>query len=111
MFNERTNLLLSRLHMTHVDDWTATPTTGRSPKGEAYAKFFFLLRRTPAWMQYAMAEWMDPYKLFCTFQEQRYRVTGASRLGDIWLAKDFDRESGYDMRVDLAECSEWSDRP
>ena len=94
--------------MTHVDDWTGTPTQNR---GEAYAKFFFLLRRTPAWMQYAMAEWMDPYKLFCTYQGKRYRVTGASRLGDIWLARDFDRENGYDLRVDLAKCDEWSPEP
>jgi len=94
--------------MTHVDDWTGTPTM---KEDEAYAKFFFLLRRTPAWMQGAMAQWMDPYKLFCTFDGKRWRVTGASRLGDIWLAEDFTRESGYDRRVDLAECSAWSPTP
>jgi len=95
-------------HLTHVDDWTATPTT---KPDEAYAKFFFLLRRTPAWMQFAMATWMDPFKLFCTYQGKRWRVTGASRLGDIWLAQDFSRDAGYDLRVDLAKCSGWSAQP
>jgi hypothetical protein len=97
--------------MTHVDAWTERPTFGENSRGEAYAKFFFLLRRTPAWMQYAMAEWMEPFRLFCTYEGKRWRVTGASRLGDIWLASDFNRESGYDKRVDLALCSEWSDQP
>ena len=98
--------------MTHVDDWIDTPTILLpETRGEAYAKFFFLLRRTPAWMHYTMAEWFDPYKLFCTYEGHRWRVTGASRLGDIWLAEDFQQESGYDKRVDLALCSEWSDKP
>lgn len=95
--------------MTHVDDWVDRPVMGEGKRGEAYAKFFFLLHRTPAWMQYAFDEWIAPHKLFCTYEGKRWRVTGASRLGDIWLAEDFGRDTGYDLRVDLALCSGWSD--
>lgn len=90
--------------MTHVDDWVATPNTNAS---DAYAKFFFLLARLPAWMQFAFEPWTRQFKLFCTWKGEQYRVTGASRMGDVWLAKDMNRETGYDHRVDLAECTNW----
>jgi hypothetical protein len=54
---------------------------------------------------------MELFKLFCTYKDERYRVTGASRMGDIWLAKDFNRDVGYDLRVDLDECSGWTPTP
>ena len=77
-------------------------------KGKIYAQWFFLLHRLPAVMQSSFSEWIGQYKLYCIYEGVKYRVTGASRMGDVWLAKDFSREMGYDLRVDLDDCSEWS---
>lgn len=91
--------------LLHVDVWRGRPVFERS---EAYAKFCLDLARMPAWKKTAYSEWTRQFLLFCTYEGARYRVTGASRLGDVWLAKDFEREMGYDLRVDVAKCSEWS---
>lgn len=94
--------------MLHIDDWIDSPVC----KGnETYAKFVLTYFRYPAWSKMAFWRWMKDFKLFCTYKGKCYRVTGASRLGDIWLAEDFERDIGYDLRVDVAECSEWSDAP
>ena len=92
----------------HVDDWLDTPTLDEY---ENYAKFVLDYKRLPAFKQLAYAEWMSQFKLFCTYKGARYRCTGASRLGDIWLTKNFARENGYEHRVDVDDCSEWSDEP
>lgn len=91
--------------MTHIDDWI--DGSGCKDEGERYAKFVFWYFRYPAWAQMAFNPWMRQFKLFCTYQGRRYRCTGASRLGDVWLAEDPDRDHGYDLRVDVAECDEW----
>lgn len=77
---------------------------------ERYARFFFLLARLPAVLQMQFGKWTEQYKLYCTYQGKRYRVTGASRLGDIWLTTDMNQVSGYELRVDLADCSDWSEK-
>lgn len=69
-----------------------------------YARFFLLLHRLPAALQADFGKWIKTHKLFCTYQGDRYRVTGASRLGDVWLAKNPDRETGYDLRVKVEDC-------
>ena len=76
-----------------------------------YAKWMFQHFRRPAIHKMAFDEFMKDRKLFCTFEGNRFRVTGASRLGDVWLATDFNQETGYNKRVDLKQCSEWSDKP
>ena len=96
--------------MTHIDDWIDTPSPP-GKIGECYAKFMFWYFRYPAWAQFAFRRWMTNYKLFCTFNGERYRVTGASRMGDIWLTKDFNRDAGYELRADVTNCDEWSDNP
>ena len=40
-----------------------------------------------------------------------YRCNGASRFGDVYLAKNYARTAGYDMRVAVDGCSVWSDIP
>lgn len=42
--------------------------------------------------------------IFCEFQGEKHRVTGASRLGDIWLVTDFSRDTGHNKRVDIDDC-------
>ena len=94
--------------MKHVDDFIDHP-----PEDEAsrYAAFCFLLFRLPATMKFAFRTWTDQYKLFCTYHEERYRVVGASRLGDVWLNKDFDEDTAYHLRVAVDDCTEWKDKP
>jgi hypothetical protein len=91
--------------VTHIDEWLDTPTFD---KAECYAKFVIEYFRRPAWQKLAFATWMQQHRLFCTYEGMRYRCIGASRMGDVWLTADFDRENGYDKRVDVAACSEWS---
>ena len=74
-----------------------------------YARWFFHLHRLPAVLYDDFEPWIKQYKLFCEYEGKKYRVTGASRLGDVWLTSDMSRESGYDLRVDLEKCSNWTD--
>lgn len=89
----------------HINDWIEIPGSNES---ENYAKFVFDYFIKPAWMQYAFHTWMKRYVLFCTYEGVRYRVTGASGMGDIWLTTNFEQDFGYEERVDVEECSEWS---
>lgn len=88
----------------HVDDWLDHPTFDEK---EAYAKFVLDYKRMPAWKNIAYAKWMEQFKLFCTYEGVRYRCTGASRMGDVWLRKDFNNPTGYDLRVNVDNCTEW----
>jgi hypothetical protein len=92
----------------HVDEFI---DSYGSPKEYTYARWFFALHRFPAVLKIDFERWINKHKLFCTYREKRYRVTGCSRLGDVWLAKDFKREIGYDLRVDVKDCMEFSDKP
>lgn len=92
----------------HVDEFISFP-----PDDEAgrYAAFCFMLFRLPAVMKWAFVKWTAQYVLFCTYKGERYRVTGASRLGDVWLIKDYSKDSSYDLRVNIDDCTEWGDKP
>jgi len=88
----------------HVDDWLDDPTTTTSDTIALVKEWLEHFRR-PADDQ--DSEWLRRRRLVCTYQEQRYRCVGCSCLGDVWLSKDLDREAGYDLRVDVTECSDW----
>ena len=90
----------------HIDDWL-----GRSAKdeGEKWAKEFLGKFRRPAIEK--CDGWIEKHALFCTYNGERWRVLGASRLGDVWLTKHFERVNGYDIRPDVDDCSEWSKTP
>jgi len=89
--------------VTHVDDFIDSGF-GKNK----YARWVLNYFRLPAALKMDFAEFMAPHKLFCTYEGKRYRCTGASRLGDVWLAKNLNRDTGYDLRVDVAKCSDWS---
>ena len=89
----------------HIDDFIDY-ATDRSLEVR-YARFVLNYFRMPAMLKNDFAPWMKQFPLFCTYNGQRYRVTGASRLGDVWLAEDHNRETGYDHRVIYTECSDW----
>jgi hypothetical protein len=92
-----------------IDDYRADP----------YARFVLDYFRRSAVSLHAFGPWMKEHKLFCTYSPSlasgkkagRFRVTGASRLGDVWLSADYAREVGYELRVNVAECSAWGKDP
>ena len=94
--------------MIHVDKWV-DDSPCKQPEGQKYARWFFFLARLAAIYHYDWNNYISNYRLFCTYEGKRYRVTGASRMGDIWLTEDFTRDTGYELRVDLGKCSDWSD--
>lgn len=90
----------------HVDNFISVGKY-HTPE-ENYARFVLMLMRLPAGMQMAFAEHTRQYKLFCTVDGKRYRVTMASRLGDIGINENPYADSGYSRRVLIKSCSNWS---
>lgn len=85
----------------------------KKPEGEPhlnYARWMLNHFRLPAMLSFAFAPFMEEHKLFATYNDKRYRVVGASRLGDIWLTNDFSSDS-YQVRVSILEVSKWSPQP
>lgn len=95
---------------THVDEWLEYAVMD-ADEGTRYAAFYLHHRRLSAVAQTAFRPYLGALKLFCAYQGERYRCTGASRLGDVWLAKDHGRETGYDLRVNVDDCSAWGREP
>ena len=95
---------------THIYAWINQPAKN---DGERFAKDWFDKFCRPADEKWKMngdnslARWLDDNPLFCTYEGQTYRVTGASRLGDVWLTLDLCKNQGYEKRVDVADCSDW----
>ncbi len=77
---------------------------------DAYARWMLMHFRLPADQKAAFAPFIKDRKLFCTYEGKRFRVTGASTMGDVWLVRDFTRDHGYDLRVVAFDCSNWSPR-
>ena len=90
----------------HVDDFI----DGNYRK-DCYARWILNHFRLPAALQIDFAQFMVDRKLFCDYKGERYRCTGASRLGDVWLTLDFNRSTGYDLRVEVTGCNNWGERP
>lgn len=87
--------------MTHVDDFI----DGRT---DVYAASWFESFRRPAIDKMRKP---DTRKLFATYEGVRYRVTGCSRLGDVWLHPNYSEDTTYRHRVDVAACSAWNSVP
>jgi hypothetical protein len=81
------------------------------PKTDPYASWVLAQFRFPAILRGKCADLIEKHKLFCTYKNLRWRVTGASRMGDVWLAKDHNQAIAYDERADVAECHSWDDKP
>jgi len=92
----------------HVDDFIDSTELGEDMQ---YARWCFTIFRFPAVLKEDFREFIEEYRLFCTYQNVRWRCTGASRLGDIFLTSNLIREIGYEKRVDIAGCSDWSKTP
>lgn len=88
-----------------LDAWIGRPR--HRDDGEQYAKFMLWHFLAPDSEKRALSAVMKNYGLFCNFKGERYRCTGVSRTGEILLARDFEREDGYDILVDVSKCSRW----
>lgn len=86
----------------HVDDFIDDCST------DVYASWVLNMFRMSAASNIKYSKIIGQYALYCTYEEKKYRVTGASRLGDIWLVADFDKTSGYDLRVDIEKCTQFT---
>ena len=91
--------------MSHIDDFI------EDLHSDAYAAWVFNHFRLPAILKSRFWPFMREHRLFCSHGGERYRVTGASRMGDVWLTKDFNQDTGYEKRVDVNDCSNWSPTP
>lgn len=84
--------------MRHVDEYIDDPAS------DPYAREWLGAFRRPAAERLAR-----PFEgaLFCTHAGERFRVTGCSRLGDVWLSRDPSKAHGYDLRVLVDTCEQW----
>lgn len=86
----------------HCDDYIDDPT-----QPEVLRKFLDRAR-SPA---HGMLDKTPAPQLFATYRGKRYRVTMASRLGDVGLNEDFAKDHGYSIRTAIEDLSQFSDRP
>ncbi len=91
--------------MLHIDEWLDAPS---ADDAERYAKKCLEVARMSAADRWELPKDEQNFLLFCTYRDARYRCTGASRLGDVWLTADYKQDTGYQKRVDVAECFAWS---
>jgi len=94
----------------HIFDWIETQVMSRDANVR-YACFVLHHKTLSAVTQMAYKPYIEQHLLFCTYEGLRYKVNVASRLGDIGLAKDLTRQHGYDIRVEVTKCSDWSANP
>ena len=92
----------------HVDEFIEDSFSNRT-KSVKYARWVLMHFRLPATLRSDFSEFMEDKKLFCTFNGSRFKVIGASRLGDVWLTSNLDGGFPYKYRVSVDECSQWGD--
>jgi len=97
----------------NLDEWLDRPSALMGDPVLSYVHFWLHIARLPAWQSALYRQVMAEHKLYVTYAGHRYRVTGASRYGDIWLARDLDRTSGYDLRIpfSLVTLTNWGPTP
>ncbi len=94
----------------HIDNFRdfGSKSLEASDEMETYARWVINHFRLPAVTMNAFWPIMKEHKLFCQYNGKKYRVTGASRMGDLWLAKDPTQDVGYSRRVDWRKCTDWA---
>ncbi len=91
----------------HVDTYVWKHHAAIDKTVSAYAQWVLHFFRLPAAQQHAWKEFFGDKKLFCTYKGKRYRCTGASRYGDVWLNEDLKADAGYQLRVNVFDCESW----
>lgn len=86
----------------HCDDYLD------DPQAPAVLRTFLDFARAPAHGQLLP----KPHPcLFADYEGRRFRVTMASRLGDVGITTNYDAELGYDIRVRVSQLSNFSAVP
>lgn len=88
--------------MLHVDDYLD------GPDPDPIAKEFLEHARRHATNK--SHSWLAKNAPTVLYRGKRYYCVGASRLGDVWLkdrSDDSHPNAYYDLRVDVAELSDW----
>jgi hypothetical protein len=107
---------ISLMEKHHVDDWVDKVLnrydlrqTEEQAQEKAAAAWFWVFGASqtvqPAFLTMFSVKCLPT--LTCQYQGQLHRVTGSSRLGDVWLTEDLSRSEGYTKRVSIADCSDW----
>ena len=91
----------SKQNFKHCDDYIDDPTA------PPVLRTFLAYARSPA---HGMWGGSQP-KLFATYDGVRYRVTMASRHGDVGLSLDHDRDYGYIKRAPVDALTELGAQP
>jgi len=89
--------------MKHIFEWLEEDSKTIE---ETKVREFLDFKTRPA--LYQMRNQKPTFRVFCEYENKKYLITGASRMGDVWLAENFKRENGYDKRVDIEECCNFS---
>jgi len=91
----------------NVDDYIDNPDFGLDPDSD-YASWVLNMLRFPARLQNRFSVFMEQCPLYCNYGSKRYRITMASRFGDVGLNSDLDIDFGYDKRVKISDCRDLS---
>lgn len=102
-----------RLNYEAIDQFLDDVTVCMDHPELAYVHFVLSHARKSAVERMVHDRFMKRFKLFVDFNGKTWRVTGASRLGDIWLTPDFEQEVGYQLRVDpdFTKFTHWRAEP
>ncbi len=92
---------------THIYDWLDKPIEKESIELQKVREFLDFKTRE-AWYKFKNIEKIKGLSVFCEYKDNQYKITGASRMGDVWLSLNYERENGYDKRVWIDECSNFS---
>lgn len=88
--------------MKHIDEWLDEPP---NYENERLAKEWLNHFRRPAVDK--DGDWLNARIVTCEYKGEKYRCIGASRMGDVWLTVHLERINGYDLRIDVEDCSRW----
>ena len=89
----------------HIYDWLEEASNS---KEEKKVREFLNFKTLPVRDQYHNKDKLPKFDCFCTYKDEKLKIMGASRMGDVWLSKNFDLTVGYDYRVDIDDCEDFS---
>lgn len=81
---------------------------GTTEENHVYARWVLNYFRMSAILKGDFSDIMKDSLLFADYEGKRYRVTGASRFGDVWLHPDPEVSVGYKLRVPLDQLTNMS---
>jgi len=90
----------------HIYDWLDQPPANENEKLAKEWLNKFVLPPATKYKSGASA-WLDARALTVEWKGERYWCRGASKMGDVWIAKDPTGNTYYDHRVNVEELSNW----